>query len=345
VTTDVRPDDGIDEVRLAAWLADTVDPTISSVSVARISRGHSSGAWSVDSTTAAGASRQLVLKAPSEPSVVFQRDAGREGRIVDAAGRLGAPVPRVVAIDDGTRVGIGRACFAMEHVEGRSPADSSAAGCHDDPWLHEIGPAAQRAVWDSFHDALAALHRVDGAKVPDASHGARGTVDVLAYWRAALLDAAPADTVPRQLVLLDWLRDHLPPRADDDPAVCMGDARLANCLVDGTDVRALVDFEVAYSGNPAADIGYSIFFEALQRRGAARPLPGFASADETWVRWTEMTGRDVDDRDYWTAFGVTILSITATRAMIQWGLSGASVESDNPVVAEWEAIVEQAADR
>jgi aminoglycoside phosphotransferase (APT) family kinase protein len=345
VTTDVRTDAGIDEARLAAWLADAVDPAISAVSVARISGGHSSGAWSVDSTTAGGVSRRLVLKAPSAPSVVFRRDAGREARILDAVGRRGAPVPQVVAIDDGTRVGIGRACFVMEHVEGRGLADSTAAGCHDDPWLHEIGPAAQRNVWDSFHDALAALHRVDAANVPDASHGARGTIDVLAYWRAALLDAAPAETVPRQLALLDWLRDHLPPRADDDPAVCMGDARLANCLVDGTDVRALVDFEVAYIGNPAADVGYSVFFEALQRGSATRPLPGFATADETWTRWADMTGRGVDDRDYWTAFGVTILSITASRAMIQWGLSGASVESDNPVVAAWEATVEQAAGR
>jgi aminoglycoside phosphotransferase (APT) family kinase protein len=125
----------------------------------------------------------------------------------------------------------------------------------------------------------------------------------------------------------------------------MGDARLANCLVVGNRVRALVDFEIAYTGNPAADVGYSVFFETLQRRSATRPLPGFPAADDTWARWAEATGRTAGDRDYWTAFGAMMLSITATRAMIQWGLAGPSLESDNPVVAEWEAIVASAAGR
>lgn len=333
---------GPDAAVLAAWLAETVDPAISSACVTRLTGGHSSGAWRVD-VAVGEVSRTVVLKAPNEPSVVFRRDTGREARIIDAVGRMGAPVPKVVAIDDGTRVG--HPCFVMEHVEGRSLADASPGGCHDDAWLHDVGPEAQRAVWNSFHDALATLHRVDAAKVPDASHGTRGVIDVLAYWRHALLDAAPTETVPRQLARLDWLHDHVPSRADDDPAVCMGDARLANCLVAGTDVCALVDFEIAYIGNPAADVGYSVFFEMLQRRSATRPLTGFPSADETWARWAEMTGRDIDDRDYWTAFGAMMLSITATRAMIQWGLSGAAVESDNPVVAEWETTIETAASR
>ncbi len=125
----------------------------------------------------------------------------------------------------------------------------------------------------------------------------------------------------------------------------MGDAVLANCLIVGTDVRALVDFEIAYTGNPAADIGYSVFFETLQRRSATRPLPGFPPADDTWARWAQATGRAAGDRDYWTAFGAMMLSVTATRAMIQWGLAGPSVESDNPIVEEWEAIVASAAGR
>jgi len=333
----------LDEDALATWLADTVDPAITSASLTRFAGGHSSGAWRID-IIVDDVSGPLVLKAPGEPSVVFRRDARREARIIDAVGRLGAPVPRVVAIDDGTRLGC--SCFVMQHVDGRSLDDSSPGGCHDDAWLHDIGPDAQRAVWDSFHDALAALHRVDAAQVPDASHGPRGVTDVLAYWRDALLDtAASGDTVPRQLALLDWLCAHVPPDADDEPAVCMGDARLANCLVVGTEVRALVDFEIAYTGNPAADVGYSVFFEMLQRRSAGRPLPGIPGADETWARWATATGRTVGDRDYWTAFGAMMLSITATRALIQWGLSGPAVESDNPIVAEWEAIVAQAAGR
>ena len=52
----------------------------------------------------------------------------------------------------------------------------------------------------------------------------------------------------------------------------MGDARLVNAIVDGADVAALVDFEVAYVGNPIGDIGYSLFLE--RSHGHTAPLPG-----------------------------------------------------------------------
>jgi aminoglycoside phosphotransferase (APT) family kinase protein len=231
----------------------------------------------------------------------------------------------------------------MEYVEGRALADVPSAGPHDDEWLRGAGPEAARAVWESFYDALAALHSVDATRVPDASHGPGGAVDVLDYWRAALVAAAPAERVPRQLRALDWLRDHLPPGADDAPAVCMGDARIANCLLAGTTVRALVDFEVAYLGHPAADVAYGLFFDGLHRARAERPVDGLPSAAETWARWSRATGRPATDRAYWTAFGVTVLCVTASRAMILWGLADETIETANPMVARWESCVEQAA--
>jgi aminoglycoside phosphotransferase (APT) family kinase protein len=328
--------------RLSSWLADHVDHPVAEVEVTRLAGGHSSGAWRLDVAGAATPARSFVLKAPELPSVVHRRDACREGRILEALGRMGAPVPAVLGVDDGTSA-LGRAFFVMEHVDGRSLADVPPGSYHDDPWLRGAGADTQRAVWESFHDALAAMHSVDAAKVPDASLGPNGVADVLAYWRESLLDAAPAAAVPRQLALLDWLGENVPPGADDAPAVCMGDARMVNCLLTGTDVRALVDFEVAYTGNPAADIGYSLFVDGRHRDGTDRSLPGLPSAEETWARWERATGRTADHREYWTAFGATIIVVTATRAMIQWGLPVESVDTGNPLVDAWEAAVRRAA--
>lgn len=138
-----------------------------------------------------------------------------------------------------------------------------------------------------------------------------------------------------------WLRGNLPAGADDAPAVCMGDSRLANALIVGSEVRALVDFEVAYIGNPAADIGYSVSFDAMHRRNADPALPGFPSSDETWTRWAAATGRSIEHRDYWTAFGATVLHVTAARAMRQFDMPPESVESVS-LVEQWEATVERA---
>jgi aminoglycoside phosphotransferase (APT) family kinase protein len=331
----VLPDDA--EGRLSTWLTADLGTAISALEVTRLDGGHSSGAWRLD-VTADPQVGPLVLKAPVEPSPVYRRDAVREARIIRDIGRRGVPVPTVHAVDDGAR-SIGRPCFVMQLVEGRSPADEPPVSYHADPWLLAAGPEGQRAVWETFHDALAALHRVDPAEVPDASLGPDGLASVLAYWRASLLDVLPAEAAPRQLGLLDWLRENLPAGADDDPAPCMGDARLVNCLVDGTEVRALIDFEIAYIGNPAADIGYCVFLDGQGRATAETPLTGIPAEDETWRRWERATGRAASDRAYWKAFGAMMLAVTATRFMVQLGLPTSSVDAGNPVVSAWEACV------
>src|SRR5438876_4451851 len=134
-----------DAARLATWMADEVDPSGTAVEVRRLGGGHSSGAWRLD-VSRGGAVVPLVLKAPDVPSVVHRRDAVREARILDALGRMGAPVPAIVAVDDGTRA-IGRPCFVMEHVDGRSLSDPSPASYHDAPWLRDPVSTAQPAVW------------------------------------------------------------------------------------------------------------------------------------------------------------------------------------------------------
>ena len=96
---------------------------------------------------------------------------------------------------------------------------------------------------------------------------------MLAYWRDALLDVTTADRAPRQLAVFDWLLANIPASAEEPQALCMGDARLVNSVIAGSDVRALIDFEVAYVGNPAGDVGYSLFLDRSQdgrRRTVAR---------------------------------------------------------------------------
>jgi aminoglycoside phosphotransferase (APT) family kinase protein len=335
------PDTPFDLSRLATWLGEALGAPVASIAATRLAGGHSGGAWRIDAEVA-GAPRRLVLKAPGADTLVFRRDVGREAGILAAGHDGGAPLPAVVAVDgDGRELGL--PCFVMELVAGRSPGDEPPAGCHGPGWLRDAGPTVQRRVWDSFHGALAAVHAVDPAAVPEASLGANGVSDYLRYWRASLLDIAPAAAVPRHLAALDWLAANLPADADDAPALCMADARLGNAVVDGDEVRALVDFEVAYVGNPAADIGYSLFFDAMQRGFSGEPLPGFPDADTTWAHWEGLTGRRAGDRAYWTAFAAAVLCVTAVRAMVQWGADPGAVEATPGVLVAWEHAVDRAA--
>jgi aminoglycoside phosphotransferase (APT) family kinase protein len=332
VTATDAPDPHI----LRDWLADALGRSVRDVAVELLPAGYANGAWRLDVETDDGMQR-MVLKAPRQPSVVHALDPCREARVVDALGRAGAPVPGVLARDDGTRV-MGRPCFVMEWIDGRSVPDDFPATYHGEGWFRDADAASRRAVWDSFHDALAALHRVGADAVVDAYGGPAGPKDVLAYWRAALLDVVEPSQAPRHLAVFDRLADTMPPSADAPLAVCMGDARLVNGIVVGDAVRALVDFEVVYLGNPIADIGYSLFLERGHRAGD--PLPGIPSEEETWARWSAATGRPLVDLGYWTAFGATVIVVTAARATAIW--AGSFSEDGAGLLPAWEQLVEEA---
>lgn len=332
----------LDTNGIQQWLTATVDPSITDLTATRMGGGNSSGAWRLDFRSTAGPG-SLALKTTTDSGLVFECRASREGRIIQAAKRVGAPLPRVVAIDD-TGSAVGQPCFVMEFVKGRTVPETTPASFHGDGWFRDAAADTQQAVWCSFIEKLAALHSIEPADIP-AHYGSNGVADVLDYWRRSLLDAAPAALVPRQLAAIDWLNANIPADADDHPTLCMGDSRLGNALLDGTDVRALIDFEVAYIGNPAADIGYCLMHEMFTRRLTDRPATGLPSPEQTWDRWELLTDRKIDHRDYWTAFGATILCITGTRAMLKWGIPAETIDNDNIVVQEWETLVERAADR
>ena len=327
----------IDHAALREWLSDALGAPLTHLELDLLPQGHANGAWRIVAEVD-GSPRRMVLKAPRDPSIVHALDPCREARVVDALSRAGAPVPAVVAIDPGTRA-VGRPCFVMEWVEGRSVPDEWPNAYHDG-WFLDAGADTQRAVWDSFHDALAGVHRVDLDAVATAYDGPRGAVAVLDYWRDALLDLVEPSAAPRHLAVFDWLAANIPRSADAPPALCMGDARLVNAIVDGSEVAALVDFEVAYVGNPTADIAYSLFLE--RSHGHTAPLPGLPSEEETWARWSTATGRELADLDYWMAFGATIIVVTATRASVMWGPPDSFSEDHQGLLPLWESVVERA---
>ena len=331
---------GIDTGHLQAWLAASVDATIAVTGVRPLAGGNSSGALRIDVDTAAGP-RALVARLANASNIVYRHDPCLEAALLGTIQRTGGPAPEILAID--TEGGaLGRPGFVMAFVEGRPVPDPPGAGHHGEGWFRDADALTQRALWFAFIDALAVVHRVDpsAARAQPDRVGCRAYLD---YWRASLLDAAPAERVPRQLKLLDRLGEYLPADADDQPAICMGDARPGNAIVSatGTEVLALIDFEVAYVGNPAADIGYCLVFDAITRMLADQPVAGIPAADETWERWSAASGRSVDDRDYWTAFGAAIMCITGTRAMLSWGMALETIEADNIIIGHWEALLDR----
>lgn len=327
----------VDPLRVQNWLCREVDVSLDCLKFERLPGGHSSGVYRIDFQSSSGP-RSFVLRAASENPMVYQCDVGREGRILRSAYRAGAPVPEIFAIDQTGEI-LGVPSFVMELVEGRAFPDSTQASYHGPGWFRESDNGSQRAAWFSFIDLLAQLHSIAPGRVSATGKELCGNLAVIQYWRRSLLDVLAKKNVGRTLKIMDWLEENLPVDADESPALCMGDARAGNCLVSGVRSIALIDFEVCHIGNPASDIAYSLIADQVCRSLSDCPARGVPSAEETWDYWQAATGRNVTNRNYWTAFSLMILNVTVFRKLLFDGAPVQGIEDAHPFISMWHSFL------
>ncbi|MCW2981506.1 MAG: aminoglycoside phosphotransferase, partial [Solirubrobacterales bacterium] len=91
-----------------------------------------------------------------------------------------------------------------------------------------------------------------------------------------------------------WLRERPPDPID--PTLVHGDYRIGNCLSEDGRVTAILDWEIAYLGDPRYDLGYiSLEYEAGRFTRPGSPLLG-SVADREWFfdQYEARSGRPVD---------------------------------------------------
>ena len=89
---------------------------------------------------------------------------------------------------------------------------------------------------------------------------------------------------------LAWLREHryVPARV----ALCWGDSRLPNLMFRDDAVVAVLDWEMAFLGDPEADLGWWLFLDWANSEGYGIPrADGFPGPEETIRRYETLTGR------------------------------------------------------
>ena len=285
----------------------------------------------------------LVIKVLSVPSVVYQQDVALEPQILGVLADSAVPVPAVRAVDSEGLV-FGSPWFAMTRIVGRSLPDHPTMSYMSDGWFAEAEPTLRRQVWNGFVDCLAQLHTLPAELFDGVMRG--GTHEqVLNYFAASLEDLVGLSDVRRQERAIAWLRTHAASDVDEQPALCMADARMANLLEREGNVVALLDWELAYVGNPCGDIGYHLYLDGVYSTTAGRRLDGLPDKESTWARWERSTGRTVENRHYWEVFGALIISVTATRAIKLAVASGslaaaACDEERNPFALDLERMTD-----
>lgn len=258
---------------------------------------------------------RLVLRLEPPQHLVFpDYDLSIQWRILEALAETDVHVPRVRWIEPDAAV-LGSPFYVMERIEGTIPSD--VPPYHAAGLLTELRPAERAAIWWHGLEEMARIHRLD----PDARglgflaktrFGTEPLEQELGYWRHYLTWAAGGSEQPTTEAALAWLRNNRPPSTRR--RLCWGDARLPNLIFRGDRVVGVLDWEMAFIGDPAADLAWWLFLDWHHSEGNRIPrLPGLPSREETIARWEELVGWTCDDLHYWDVFAAMRFAVIMVR--------------------------------
>jgi aminoglycoside phosphotransferase (APT) family kinase protein len=139
-----------------------------------------------------------------------------------------------------------------------------------------------------------------------------------------MLDWAETPDEPQATLrgALHWLRKNEPPVSN--VALCWGDSRPPNIIYHGTEVAAVLDWEMAFLGDPEADLAWWLFMDWFASGGynLAR-LAGMPEKEETILRYEKLTGAPVRNLFYnevFAGFRFGVIMVRVTAMMVHRGL-------------------------
>lgn len=304
---------------LQRWLADHLD---GEVTVTEVAVPHSNG-LSCETVLFTAQERRFVVRvAPADGVGLFPTyRLEDEAAVMRALAHAGAPAPRVVAVEADPAV-LGGRFLVMEHIEGRVPPDDppySLAG-----WVLELSPEQQARLVDNAITTIVEVSRADwsalGLRLPRV--GVIAQVDHLDHLHATGHRGTPHPTIAAGL---EYLRANAP--TGEPLALCWGDARIGNMLfADDLTVAGALDWELASIGSRELDVAYFLYALLLWSEGFGAPSPpGFPARDAILARFSELSGLEMKNLDYYERLAAVLGATAMLRAghlMADAGLVG-----------------------
>jgi aminoglycoside phosphotransferase (APT) family kinase protein len=280
---------------------------------------------------------RCVLRIPP-PAAPAERDSGivREWRIIEALDGTDVPHTPAIAVCTDQSV-LGRTFYLMGFVDGWSPMSAHRRW----PAPFDADPGARRGLAFELVDGVAMLSKVDWR--------ARGLADLgrpdgfherqVDRWSAFY-----ARVRTRELPGFDeaaaWLRAHKP--IDYIPGIMHGDYQFANVMfAHGAPARlaAIVDWEMGTVGDPKLDLAWVVQSWPEDTSGGDGSVGGYVdmtgmpSRGEVLARYAEVSGRQVDDIDYYCVLAKWKLAVVLEQTY-QRAASDPRLEAFGPIVAQ-----------
>ncbi|MCP2628010.1 phosphotransferase family protein [Mycolicibacterium smegmatis] len=308
----------IDTPRLAEWMDGAGLPGKGEPLTARFLSG---GTQNVIYELCRGDAR-CVLRMPP-PGAPSDRDRGilREWRIIAALDGTDVPHTEAVAMCDDTSV-LGRPFYLMGFVEGWSPMDRH--GVWPEPFDSDL--STRPGLSFQLAEGIALLSKVDWRE--------RGLADLgrpegfherqVDRWMA-FLERIKRRELPGLAVATDWLRAHKP--LDYIPGLMHGDYQFANVMYRHgapATLAAIVDWEMGTVGDPKLDLAWMVQSWPTGADSGAGGMDyvdmrGMPTRDDIVAHYAEVSGRQVDDLDYYLVLAKWKLAIVLEQGFQRAG--------------------------
>ncbi len=285
-----------DAETLAPKLAGVLEPALGSgiavENLQKLTGGASRTTWAFDAVTGAQR-RSLILRTgpPDEAHAGMELEALAQR----AAAAAGAPVPHIIVADDSIAA-LGNPFLICDAIGGETIVRRIQRQLDQSG-----GTAGRNRLLGQCAEALAAIHRAD-TNLPGVSHE-----DQLAEWREQL--DIMGDTTATFEWAFRWLADNRP--VPSPPRLVHGDFRMGNLIVDGSELAAVLDWELVHVGEVYEDLAW--FCIRAWRFGAPIDLAaGGLGSIEDFLHGYENAGGATVDR---AAFHWWLV-----QATLRWGV-------------------------
>jgi len=308
----------IDFDRLAAWMDERGLPGAG----APIEHRFLSGGTQNEIYEVRRGDEQCVIRIPP-PEAPPDRDDGilREWRIVEALDGSDVPHTPAIAVCEDAGV-LGRPFYLMGFVEGWSPM-----GRDTWPAPFDSDLVARAGLGYQLAEGIALLSKVDWQAKglhdlgrPEGFHERQVERWTRFFERVKTRELDGMD------VASAWLRTHQP--FDYVPGLMHGDYQFANVMYrDGAPAQlaAIVDWEMGTVGDPKLDLGWMIqgwpddTLAAEASEASYVDLRGMPNRSQVLAHYAEVSGRQVEDIDYYVVLAKWKLAIVLERGFARAG--------------------------
>jgi aminoglycoside phosphotransferase (APT) family kinase protein len=260
---------------LAAVLRPLLQGEVAIDNLRALTGGASRTTWAFDAVTP-DERRSLILRIGPPDDVHAGMEL--EARAQAAAAAAGAPVPHVLIADD-SPAALGNPFLICDEIKGETIVRRIERQLDEHGRSRLLSQCAQ---------ALAAIHRADIGAVNDPQ---LSTQDQLAEWRDRL--DAMGDTTATFEWAFRWLDGHRP--GPSPSRLVHGDYRMGNLIIDGSELAAVLDWELVRIGEVYEDLAW--FCIRAWRFGApADRAAGGLGSVEDFLRAYEQAGGATIDR-------------------------------------------------